>query len=138
MTNAWKMRGGIPSEGSNDKAADELAFANLQNKRGGGFQGNCHNCDKKGHTSEDCRAPKKDEDNTTGTQGGRNKTHCNHCHCDRHTEIQCFRKPGNPGYKELKPKGGNKASNIEIFLTEVETGAEEFVEPVEPIKLCLV
>ena len=49
-----------------------------------------------------------------------------------------FRKPRNPGYKEFKPEGVNKASNVEVFLTEVETVAEKFIEPVEPIKLCLV
>ena len=54
MTNTWKMRGGIPDGGSNDKAADELALTNLQNwNTGKGFQGNCYNCSKKGHKSED-------------------------------------------------------------------------------------
>ena len=33
MTSGWKMRGGIPNKGSNDKTADELALANLQNKK---------------------------------------------------------------------------------------------------------
>ena len=33
------------------------------------------------------------------------KKHCNNCHRDSHTEAECFREPGNPGYKEFTPKG---------------------------------
>ena len=138
MTNTGKMCDRIPSKGSNDKTADELSLANLQNKGKGGFQRNCHNYGNKGRKSTDYRAPKKDKGNKTNTKEGRNTKHCNHCHRDGHTEAECFRKPENPGYKESKSKGGNKASTVEIFLIEVETGAVKFVESIEPIKLYLV
>ena len=137
MTNVWKRCGGIPSEGSNHKTADELALANLQNK-GNGFQGTCHNCDKKEHMSEDYRGPKKDKSNKTNSQGGRNKKHCDHYHRDGHTEAECFRKPGDLRYTEFKAKGGNKeASNVGVFLTSAESITEEFIEAVEPTELCL-
>ena len=137
MTNAWKMRERIPSEGSNGKTADELALANLQNKDKG-FQGTCHVCSKKGHKSAECRGPKKDKSDKTNFQGGRNKKHCDHCHHDGHVEADCFRKPGNPGYAEFKAKDRKKeASNVEIFLTNVESVTKEFIEPVQPIEVCL-
>ena len=60
----------------------------------------------------------------------------------KYTEAKCYQKPGNPGYEKFKawkPKGGRnkEASNVEIFLTSVENITEEFVKPVEPVKLCL-
>ena len=116
MTNALKIQGGIVSEGCNGKTADELALDNLQNK-GKGCQGNCHKCGKKGYKAEDCR-PKRDKGDKTNPQGGGNKKPCKHCHRDGHTEAECFRKPGNPGYKKFKPKDGNKTSNVEIFLLQ--------------------
>ena len=66
MTSAWKMRGGIPNEGSNGKSADELALANLQKK--GGFKGNCHKCGKPGHKSAQCKVenPKGPKTNNNG------------------------------------------------------------------------
>ena len=56
--------------------------------------------------------------------------------------MECYRKPGNPGYEKFKswtPKGGGnkEANNVEIFLTNVGSVTEEFIEPVEPVKLCL-
>ena len=120
MTNMWKMQGGIPSEGSNGKTADELALANLQNNDKKEFQGNCNTCGKKGHKEADCRS-KKDNGDKTNPPGGGNKKTCTCCHREGRTESECYKKPGNPGYEKFQswtPKGVGKeeeASNVEIF-----------------------
>ena len=65
MINVWKMRRGIPNEGSTGKTVNKVALANLQNgNKNKGFQGNCHICNKKEHKSVDCRAPKKEKKET--------------------------------------------------------------------------
>ena len=120
MTNAWKMRGGIASEGSNDKTADELTLANLQNNGKKGFQGNCNTCGKKGHEEADCRA-KKDNGNKTNPPGGGNKKTRTCCHRKGHTESECYRKPWNPEYEKFKswtPKGTEtkKQAMLRFFL----------------------
>ena len=41
---------------------------------------------------------------------------CTYFKRDVYTEAECFRKPGNPGYRE--PNNGNKASTVEIILAD--------------------
>ena len=91
MTSTWTVRGGIPNEVSDDKTADELILANLQNK--GGFQGNCNRCGKKGHKQADCRVNNPKGNKTNKKDDGENAF----CGREGHTEAKCYRKPSNPG-----------------------------------------
>ena len=88
VINVWKMRRGIPNEGSTGKAVNKVALVNLQNgNKNKGFQGNCHICNKKEHKRVDCRVPKKEkgDKNKYNTQEGGNKKNCDHCHRDGYT-----------------------------------------------------
>ena len=102
------MQEGIASEDSNDKKANVLALANLQNRGKGGFQGNCKKCGK------------LNIGNKTNPQRSGNNKHCNFCHQDGHTESECYRQLGNHGYEKFKewtPKGINKeVSNKQAIL----------------------
>ena len=106
-----------------------------------GFESPYNTYGKKGHKTVDYRANNPNE-NKTKPPGGTKPT-CSLCGLEGHTKATCYRKPGNPEYEKFltwKPKGvGNKeASNVEIFLTSVEDFIEVFVEPFEPVELCLV